>query len=167
MTLQDLFQKISENPIILLSFFVSIPVLTILIGFISSGKGHLFPWKYFYAVLIYLVSIPGIFAVALNVYFFLFQRQDIMQTDIYLQIFPIVIMFATTFLIRKNVRLDYIPGFDRISGLWFILFATMLLMWFLEKIRIFVFSFLPFQYLIGAFGLLFFIIYLGWRRFSK
>lgn len=167
MTLQELFQNISENPKILLSFFVSIPVLTIIIGFLSAGKGHLSPWKYFYSVIIYLVSIPGIFAVALNVYFFLFQRGDIMQTDIYLQIFPVLVMFATIYLVRKNVPLDYIPGFDRISGLWFILFATMLLMWFLEKIRIFIFSFLPFQYLIAAFGLLFFVIYLGWRRFSR
>jgi hypothetical protein len=167
MTLQELFQNISESPKILLSFFVSIPVLTIIIGFLSSGKGHLSPWKYFYSVIIYLVSIPGIFAVALNVYFFLFQRGDIMQTDIYLQIFPVLVMFATIYLVRKNVPLDYIPGFDRISGLWFILFATMLLMWFLEKIRIFIFSFLPFQYLIGVFGLLFFVIYLGWRRFSR
>jgi hypothetical protein len=113
------------------------------------------------------VSIPGIFAVALNAYFFLFQRGDIMQTDVYLQILPIVIMLVTIFVIRRNVDLSLVPGFDKMSGLWFMLFATMFLMWLLEKIRIVVFSYLPFQYLLGIFAILFTLIYLSWRKIMK
>lgn len=167
MTLQQLFQTLSDNPVYLFFYFGGIPVLTIIVGILSNGKGYESPWNYIYAVLIYLVSIPGIFSVALNIYFFLFQRGDIMQTNVYFQILPVLVMVGTIFLIKRNVDLDYIPGFDKISGLWLILFATMMLMWFLEKIRIFVFSFLPFQYLIGLFIMLFAVIYLGWRRFSK
>ncbi|MBA4852522.1 hypothetical protein [Emticicia sp. BO119] len=165
MTLQQLFQRIGDNPGFLLFYFLIIPVAAIVAGFLGKGEGHLPPWKYLYATLIYLVSVPGIFAVALNIYFFLFQKGDIMQTDVYMQILPIVVMLITIFLIRRNVDLALIPGFDKISGLWFMLFATMFLMWLLEKIHIVIFSYLPFQYLLGIFMILFALIYIGWRRF--
>lgn len=165
MTLQQLFQRIGENPSFLLFYFLIIPIAAVIAGILGRGEGHLSPWKYLYAILIYLVSVPGIFAVALNIYFFLFQKGDVMQTDVYMQILPIVVMLVTIFIIRRNVDLSVIPGFDKISGLWFMLFAAMFLMWFLEKIRIVVFSYLPFQYLLGIFAVLFLLIYIGWKRF--
>lgn len=167
MTLRELFQQIGENPNFLLFYFLIIPSSAAIAGVLGKDEGHLSPWKYLYATLIYLVSIPGIFAVALNAYFFLFQRGDVMQTDVYLQILPIIVMVLTIFLIRRNVDLSLVPGFDKISGLWFMLFTTMLLMWLLEKIHIVVFSYLPFQYLLVVFAVLFALIYLGWRRFIR
>jgi len=167
MTLRELFQHIGENPNFILFYFLIIPVAAVTAGVLGKDEGHLSPWKYLYATLIYLVSVPGIFAVALNAYFFLFQRGDVMQTDVYLQILPIIVMVVTICLIRRNVDLSLIPGFDKISGLWFMLFATMFLMWLLEKIHIVVFSYLPFQYLLGIFAILFALIYLGWRKFVR
>lgn len=167
MTLQQLFQRIGENPNFLLFYFLIIPIAAIIAGVLGKGEGHLSPWKYLYTTLIYLVSVPGIFAVALNVYLFLFQRGDVMQTDINIQVLPIIVMLVTIIVIRRNVNLSLIPGFDKISGLWFMLFATMFFMWFLEKIRIVVFSYLPFQYLIGIFAILFALIYLGWKKIVK
>ena len=167
MTLQQLFQQIGENPNFILIYLLIIPVSAIIAGVLGKGEGHLSPWKYLYASLIYLVSIPGIFAVALNAYFFLFQRGDIMQTDIYIQVLPLIVMLVTIFVIRRNVDLSLIPGFDKISGLWFFLFATMFLMWMLEKVRFVVFSYLPFQYLLGIFAILFTLIYLGWKKIIK
>ena len=167
MTLQQLFHRIGENPNFLLFYFLIIPIAAVIAGVLGKGEGHLSPWKYLYATLIYLVCVPGIFAVTLNVYFFLFERGDVMQTDIYIQILPVVIMLLTIFVIRRNVDLSILPGFDKISGLWFMLFATMFLMWLLEKIRIVVFSYLPFQYLIGIFAILFALIYLGWKKIVK
>jgi len=167
MTLQQLFHRIGENPNFLLFYFLIIPIAAVIAGVLGKGEGHLSPWKYLYATLIYLVCVPGIFAVTLNVYFFLFERGDVMQTDIYIQILPVVIMLLTIFVIRRNVDLSILPGIDKISGLWFMLFATMFLMWLLEKIRIVVFSYLPFQYLIGIFAILFALIYLGWKKIVK
>ena len=167
MTLQQLFQRIGENPNFILFYFLIIPIAAIIAGVLGKGEGHLSPWKYLYASLIFLVSIPGIFAVALNAYFFLFQRGDIMQTDIYIQVLPIIVMLVTIFVIRRNVDLSLIPGFDKISGLWFFLFATMFLMWMLEKVHFVVFSYLPFQYLLGIFAILFTLIYFGWKKIIK
>jgi hypothetical protein len=90
-----------------------------------------------------------------------------MQTDIYIQVLPIIVMVVTIFFIRRNVDLSLIPGFDKISGLWFFLFATMFLMWMLEKFRFVVFSYLPFQYLLGIFSILFTLIYFGWKKIIK
>ena len=45
------------------------------------------------------------------------------------------------------------------------IFGTISLMWFLDRTRIVVFSYLPFQYLLGIFAVLFVAIYLGWKRF--
>jgi len=165
MTLQQLFQQIGENPGLLLFYFLIIPATAILAGLLGRNEGHLSPWKYLYAVLIYLVSIPGIFAVALNIYFFLFQRGNVMEMDVYMQILPVVVMVSTIYIISRNVSLTLIPGFDKISGLWFMLFTTMFLMWLLEKIHIVVFSYMPFTVLLGIFVVLFALIYLGWRRF--
>lgn len=167
MTLQQLFERIGEHSGTLLFWFLMIPVIAILAGIFGRAQGHLSPWKYVYAVLIYLVSVPGIFAVALNIYFFMFQRRDILQSDVFIQILPIIVMLATIFIIRRNVDLSLIPGFGRISGLWFMLFTTMFLMWLLEKVHIVVFSYLPFTSLLLIFVVLFGLIYLGWRKFSN
>lgn len=167
MTLQELFQRIGQNPDFLFFYFFIIPLTALLISIFGKNEGHLSPWKYVYSALIYLVSIPGIFAVALNIYFFLFQKGDVMQTDVYMQILPILVLIVTIWLIRRNVDLKQIPGFDTLSGLWLMLFATMTLMFFLDRTRIMVFTYLPFQYLLGIFVGLFALIYLGWRRFTK
>jgi hypothetical protein len=166
MTLRELFLSIGENQNYTIAFFVIIPICAFLVGLIGGQKDHLSPWKYIYTILIYLISIPGIFAVGLNFYFFLFQRRDIMETELLIQVLPVVSLIVTVAIMRNNVNLDFIPGFDKISGLWLMLFATMFFMWFLEKIHIVVFSYLPFQYLLGFFGVLFVVIYLGWRKFS-
>jgi hypothetical protein len=167
MTLKELFLSAGENQNYTIAFFTIIPVLAVLIGLIGGTKDHLSPWKYFYTALVYLVSIPGIFAVAFNVYLFLFQRRDIMETELLIQVLPVISMLLTIFILKKNINLEYIPGFDKIYALWMILFATMSIMWFLERVQIIVFSFLPFQYLLLAFLGLFAIMYFGWRKFTK
>ena len=165
MTLQELFNIIAEHPQFVLFYFAIVPLAALILGSVSGGEGHLSPWKYVYAVLIYLASIPGIFSVTLDVYLFLFEKQPIMETDIYTQIFPIISMVATLLIIRRNVDLDWIPGFDKLSGLITMITAAMLIMWFVDKTRIVIFSYLRFEYVLVIFLLLFLIIRFGWSRF--
>jgi hypothetical protein len=167
MKLQDFFTILSSNQHYVLIYFISLPILALLIGLVGGTKDHLSPWKYMYTAIVYMVSIPGIFAVGLNVYYFLFQRQDIMQTDLLLQVLPIVTMVVTIFIMKKNINLEFVPGFDKVYALWMILFATMALMWLLERIHIVVFSYLPFQYLIAIFLGIFGFIYFGWKKIAK
>lgn len=167
MTLRELFQYIGQNPNFLIIYFLLIPITAFLISILGKNEGHLSPWKYVYTFLIYAVSIPGLFAIGLNIYYFLFQRGDVLQMDVYMQLLPVIVMIVTILLIKRNVELADIPGFSTLSGLWLMLFASMTLMFFLDRTRIMVFSYLPFQYLLGLFLLLFVAIYWGWKKFSS
>ena len=167
MTLGQFIEFLSENPFYIISFFVGIPLTAFIAGLFGKGEGHISPWKYLYSVLIYLVSVPGIFSFTLNVYLFLFERRSVFEADIYTQVLPIFSMIVTLLLIRNNVSLDRIPGFDKLSGLIFMILATIILMWFVDKTRIYVFSYLKFQNLLLIFVGLLLVFRLGWSKLVK
>jgi hypothetical protein len=166
MTLQDFFKLLGENPNYVLWYFALIPFTALLAGFIGKGEGHISPWKYLYSALIFLVCIPGIFAVTLNIYLFLFERnqRSILESDILSQILPVVSMILTLFIISKNTHFSSIPGFEKISGLMTMITATFAFMWFLDRTHIVVFSYVPFWQAILIFIVLFLIIRLTWSR---
>ncbi len=164
MTLREFFQLLADNPAMIIGYFLFIPIAAFLAGWLGKNEGHLSPWKYLYSMLIYLVCIPGIFAVTLNIYLFLFEKQSIFDTDIYTQILPILSMIATLLLIRNNVNLDRIPGFGKLSGLVMMIGSILALMWIADKTRILVFSYLPFQNVILIFVVLLIAVRFGWSR---
>lgn len=155
MTLQELFDTLSAQPVVIGFYFIALPLTALLAGIFGKAEGHITPWKELYCTLVYLSAIPGIFAIILNVYLFLFEKQPIMQTNVYTQILPILVMVLTLWLIRRNISFDLIPGFDRLSGLLMIVFAVLALMWVLDRMHIIAITFMPFHYvillLIGAF----------------
>lgn len=167
MTLQDFFELLAENPIWILSYFLLIPFTALLAGVLGKGEGELSPWKYLYSALIYLVCVPGIFAVTLSIYVFVFERRSIFQTDIYTQILPVVSMVATLLLIRKNADLNLIPGFDKISGLIMMIAAALAIMWFVDRTHIWVVSYLPFYQAVLIFIGLLLVVRFGWSRFFR
>jgi len=113
-----------------------------------------------------LACIPGILAVALNVYLFLFEKQSIFDADIFTQILPILFMMLTIIIIRRNVNLDEVPGFGKLSGLIMMISAVLIIMFFLDRTRIYIFSYLPLSNAIIAFIVLLLVIRFGWRRLS-
>ena len=167
MTLSEFFQYLSDRPVLLLTYFILIPITALLAGVIGKNEGHLTPWKQLYAVLIYLVCVPGIFSVALDLYLFLFERRSVMEANVYTQILPIVSMVATLLIIRKNVDFRHIPGFKKLSGLIFMLAAVIALFWILDRTRIYVISFLRWEVALLMFAGLFGLIYFGWSRMVK
>lgn len=164
MTLQDFFDQCSTHPEIVGFYFVALPLTAFLASVLGKGEGHLSPWKYLYSFLVYMATIPGIFAVLLNVYLFLFERQPVMQTNIYTQILPIGVMILTLWLVRRNVPYEYIPGFDKISGLVMITFGILGVMWLLDRLHIFAITFLPFHYVLILLAVLFVLARIGIKR---
>ena len=71
-----------------------------------------------------------------------------MQSNLYTQVLPIMIMILTLWLIKRNVPFEFIPGFNKISGLIMVMLAIIAVMWLLDRTRIFAVTFLPFQYVI-------------------
>lgn len=159
MTLKEFFDLLADQPFLLLAYFGMIPLTALISGFMGKNEGHLSPWKYLYSALIYLICIPGIFSITLNVYLFLFEKQSVFNADIYTQILPILSMFVTLLLIKNNVPLDRIPGFNKLSGLCMAIFATLIFMWIIDRTRIFVISVVPFYYV----GILFIVLLLTFR----
>lgn len=164
MTLGDFFTLCGENPAVMLGFFLLIPLMALLALLFSNGEGHLSPWKYLFSVLIYLVCIPGIFAVTLSVYLFLFERRSIMETNVYTQILPILSMVITLILIRKQVDLNLVPGFGKISGLITILTVLIILMWIIDKTHIYSITFMPFYVVVLILVVGYMLIRMGFRK---
>ncbi len=148
MTLRAFFDYLGENPLVLLSYFALIPFTAFLAGMLGRGEGDQSPWKYLYTVLIYGVCIPGIFAVALSVYFFLFERGSIMNANVLIQVLPIVSMVLTLAIIRQNVSFDAVPGFEKISSLMLMIGAVFVLMYLLDRTHLIAFVNVPVQYLV-------------------
>ena len=167
MTLKECFDLIAANPTWTIFFFAIIPFAALLAGILAKGEGHISPWKYFYSAMVYLVCVPGIFAITLNIYLFLFERRSILDTDLYTQILPIASMILTLLIIRRNVDLDRVPGFDRISGLIMAIAATLGIMWFVDRTRIWMISFVRFELVALLFIILLVVIRMGWSRLVK
>lgn len=164
MTLSDLFELMAKNPSIILFYFGAIVATSILAGIFSKGEGHKSPWTYLYSGLVYLVCVPGIFAITLNVYTFIFERRSIYDMNIYAHFLPIIAMVVTLMIIRRNVDFDDIPGFSNISALITIISVIMILLWILEKTHIFVISFMPFQYALIIIAALLFFLRLSFKK---
>lgn len=148
MTLQEFLEQCAENPSMIIMYFLCLPIAALLAWLFGKDEAKESPWKYMYSSLMYMACIPGIFAITLNVYLFLFEKRSVFEADIYSQILPIISMFATLFLIRKNTCFEDIPGFQKLGGLFIIIGAVLSIMWFLDKTRIIVFSYMPFYYVL-------------------
>ena len=146
MTLGQFLDILANNPSVPMFFFIALPLTAFLSSVFGKGEGHMYPWNYTYTALVYLACIPGIFAITLSVYLFLFERQSIMDTNIFTQILPIICMFLTMWLVRRNVEFDQIPGFGKISGLVIIITALITVMWVFEKLHIIAFTIIPFPF---------------------
>jgi len=164
MTLKEFFDLLSNNPSYILSFFLLVPIAALIGTIIGKGEEEESVWQGYYSILIFLVAIPGIFAITLSIYLFTFERSSIFDTDIYTQILPILSMIATIFIIKRTVSLDTIPGFGKLSGLIMMIGATLITMWVLEKTHIVVFSYIPVQYAMLFIVGLMLVFRLGWSK---
>jgi hypothetical protein len=164
MTLGEFFNILSNNPAIVLFYFLAVPLTALLAFVFGRNEGHLSPWKYLYSILIYLTAVPGIFAITLCIYKFMFERRGIDQINIYTEILPILSMVLTLWLIKKNVSLDDIPGFDKLSGLMLVISVVLVIMWILDKTHVFAFTSIPFIYVILLLIGLFILIRFGLKK---
>jgi len=167
MTLEEFFDKLGENPFYVIAYFALIPITALIAGILGKNEGHISPWKYLYSTLVYMVALPGIFAVTLNVYKFLFERGSIMQLNVYTQILPIISMIITILLIRGNVALDRVPGFGKLSGMVTMITLLFAIMWFLEKTRIYVFSYMKMEYFLLLLVVLLIVFRYGWSKMMR
>ena len=167
MTLGEFFAYLVENPFYIIFYFTAIPIAAFLANVFGKGEGHLNPWCTFYSTLIYLVAIPGIFSILLNLYHALFENHSIYDLNIFAQILPIISMFLTLYIIKKNVSFDEIPGFGKLANLLGIISATMVIFFVLEKMHLIAFTYIPFIWVIVVLVLVFAGIRFGAKKLLK
>jgi hypothetical protein len=141
MTLQELIGMISGiNPLMMLAIILSPPMLAILFGFFQSKEQPAkSPLKYLYALLVYAVCIPGIFAGVLTAYSLFFLRKNLLQLDVFVYFLPILCMIVTLGLISRRVCWDQIPGVDRIYAMMIVLILSFSIALAIQKTNIFIF----------------------------
>jgi hypothetical protein len=164
MTLRDLFQQSSINPTWLFYYFISIPIICLILMLIFSNPNSAYKIKWLLAILCFLVVIPGIFSLTLNIYTFLFERQSIWDMNLILQGLPILSMIFSLILIKKTLPFEYIPGFEKLTKLSTIIFAVMAIMWLVDRTHIFAFSMIPFSYIIVGFVAIILFLRFGMSR---
>jgi hypothetical protein len=169
MTLNDLIQMANGHLLVLVIFFVSLPIVAWLCGLVHGrGNGGNAPWKYVYSVLVYLVSIPGLFSSVLTGYALFFQRANMLNVNLAVYILPIVSMIVTLIFIHKTVNFENVPGFDRISGLMVMIGCSFVIALAIDKTRIWVLFHSPiaglFVIAAGVFALLKWGTYMLFRR---
>ena len=165
MTLRDVFEAVSGQPTLLFVLLMAVPTLAFLVNLWSGETPEaIWKWRYVYAVLVFMACIPGIFAVTLNIYLFLFERQSIWDTDLAIQVLPILTMVGTLLLIRRKMPFDYIPGFGKLSSFLVLIAAVMGILWFIDRTRIYAVAYIPFPYIVIGFVALLLVIRFAWSR---
>lgn len=168
MTLQQLFDVIGDNPTFIIIFFFSLPIISYVMTWITGEDAYDSPWKFIYSALIYSACIPGIFATLLIAYNMFFMRQSLLQVNLFVYFLPIISMIATLLILSRKLSLERIPGFDKISGLVFMITAASITIFILDKMRILVFFYGSIWYLIGLFVILLVVFKVGFKRlFAK
>lgn len=166
MTLQDLFNYINQHPLGLVWFLLSIPLLVFVVSLWQdrSISPDLSISKYAYSILAYLACIPGIFAITLNTYLFLFERQSVWTANLVVQFLPILTMAISLIIIKKSMPFEFIPHFGKLPSFMTIIAAGMGIMWFIDRMRIYAVTYIPFHYIAIAFIGLLLLIRFAWSK---
>ncbi len=140
MTTNELLQQAGQHSLLLAAAFVALPVVTWLVGQMHpDGRAGAAPWKYLYAVLVYLACVPGMFAAVVTAYQLFFVHGNLLEVNPLVYFLPIVAMVVTLVFIRKRVTFDEVPGFDRLSGLMTMVGCSFGIALAIQKTNIFLF----------------------------
>lgn len=165
MTLRELFDYLNQHPESVVFYFLLIPLTALLAGILGRGEGSQNPWRYLYSALVFLVCIPGVFAAALAVYLFVFERgASIFNVNLLTQVLPIASMILTLGIIRKNTAFEYIPGFSKISDLIFMIGAVFMLMYLIDRLHLIAWVYVPVQWLLVIVAGLLILFRIGLKR---
>ena len=140
MTIRELIDAAAARPLLLVALGVTPPLFALVFGRLHAPRGGAAsPWRYLYAVLVYLVCIPGVGAAVLTAYTLFFTGENLLDKNLLIYALPIVSMALTLFLIGRAASFDDIPGFDRLSGLITLVAVTFLLLLVVHKLFIGIF----------------------------
>ena len=140
MTTREFIRLAGEHWLVLTGVFLALPLITWLCGQAHArGQGGASPWKYIYAVLVYLACVPGLFAAVLTAYTLFLSHENLLDVNPLVYFLPLASMIVTLVLLRKNVDFEEVPGFDRLSGLMAMIGCSFALALAIQKTNIWIF----------------------------
>ena len=140
MTLRQLLEWFSQYPWVLAGLLLIPPLLVLILGFMHGRRrGGQSPWRYLYALLIYVASIPGMGAAVVTTYAMVFAHESLMDMNLMVSVLPVISMALTLYLANRTVDFQEVPGFDRLFGLMVTLAITFVLVLGISKTRIWLF----------------------------
>lgn len=140
MTVREITELCGGNPFLFSAVVLAVPILCVLLGLIhGKGRGRFSPWKYFYAIIVYLACVPGIFSAVITAYTLFFTRENLLDVNLLVYFLPVISMIVTLVLISRNVSFDDVPGFDRLWGLMVLIASTFVIALAIQKTRLWVF----------------------------
>lgn len=166
MTIQSIIDWFSENPYIILGYFIGALVLSLLVVLVTK-KENIHKMKYAMSVLVYAVTIPGILATILILYSLFILQTNLLNLSIVAYFVPVLAMIITLIIINKKVNMRYIPGFDRLSGLMIIIGIAFIIVFVLQKTYFGVLFIGGITQLLIVFVLLLFVLRKAWSRFIR
>lgn len=139
MTARELLELADRQPAVPVAIFVLIPLAAWIWGRLHRPRGGgESPWRYGYAVWVYLACVPGMFAAVLVAYTMFFLHQSLLDVSLGVYVLPILSMAATLFVIKRRVAFDAIPGVERLWGLLLILACSFAIALALDRARLWV-----------------------------
>lgn len=154
MTARELIDAAGANPLAISGLALAPPAVAFVLRFMHQPRaGGTAPWRYLYAVLVYLVCVPGVGAAVLTAYTLFFTHENLLDKNLLVYLLPIASMAVTLVLIAKAASFDDIPGFDRLSGLITLVAVTFLILLVIHKtfVGIFFGASIVMLFVIGAF----------------
>ncbi|MEW5724058.1 MAG: hypothetical protein AB1896_13190, partial [Thermodesulfobacteriota bacterium] len=97
MSIEELLGRLQQIDLwLLLVLFLAPPVLVPVLGLLHrGGDGGRNPWRYFYSLLVFWASLPGVLACLLTAYSLFFIRRNLLEVNVILYFFPIASMIVT------------------------------------------------------------------------
>lgn len=167
MTIQDIINQFDSNAEIIVTYFVALLIISLLGLLFVNKTNYKSPINYIYTLLTYAVSIPGLLSIILVLYSFFFLHKNLMEVNVLAYYVPIIAMGLILFIIKKTVPLRLIPGFNRLSGLFMLIFVAFILTYILQRMFFGVFFIGSFLHLIAIFVVLLIILKIGWSKITR
>ncbi len=167
MTVQDFLNWFSNHPNLLLGYFAIILACTLIGLLFVKPSNFKPPINYFYGILIYAVTIPGLLSLVLLLYSFFFLKINLLQLDLVTYFVPLLFMIVALVIINKTIPMSQIPGFGKLSGLFIIIIITFIITYVLQRMFFGVFFVGRLQYLLLFFLALLFGLKIAWDRIVK
>ena len=166
MSIQDLIDFFNNYQYYVLGYFIVILFFSLMANIIVSSK-NINTLKYIMSILIYSVTIPGMLALFLLLYNILFLKTNILKVSIISYFAPIIAMIITIVILNQKVKMNRLPGFNKLSSLFVMISIAFGIIFVLQRSYFGVLILGSFTHLIIVFAVLMIILRFSWNRFSN